>query len=94
MYTTAQTRQTGEPGTVCESDDMARSILVSRTDSNRLRLESPDDETMHVSHETIYRSLFVQGRGELRRDSPVVFVRGKVNRMVSIQRSGADCATW
>jgi transposase, IS30 family len=34
----------------------------------RLRQEFPDDPMMHVSHETIYQSLFVQGRGELRRE--------------------------
>jgi IS30 family transposase len=28
----------------------------------------PDDRGMRVSHETIYQSLFVQGRGELRRE--------------------------
>jgi IS30 family transposase len=31
-------------------------------------LEYPDDPEMRVSHETIYQSLFVQGRGELRRE--------------------------
>lgn len=36
--------------------------------ARRLRLEFPNDTTMHVSHETIYQSLFVQGRGELRRE--------------------------
>lgn len=35
---------------------------------HRLRLEFGDDATMSISHETIYRSLYVQGRGELRRD--------------------------
>ena len=34
----------------------------------RLRREFADDESMQVSHESIYRSLFVQGRGELRRE--------------------------
>jgi IS30 family transposase len=34
----------------------------------RLRIEFPDDPMMQVSHETIYQSLFVQGRGELRRE--------------------------
>ncbi|MFI6048449.1 IS30 family transposase [Nocardia sp. NPDC051321] len=36
--------------------------------SHRLRTEFPDDPEMRVSHETIYRSLFVQGRGGLRRE--------------------------
>ncbi len=36
--------------------------------SQRLRLEYPDDPMMWVSHETIYKTLFVQGRGELRRE--------------------------
>ena len=36
--------------------------------ARRLALEYPDDPTMRVSHETIYQSLFVQGRGELRRE--------------------------
>jgi IS30 family transposase len=34
----------------------------------RLLIDFPDDLEMRVSHETIYVSLFVQGRGELRRD--------------------------
>ena len=34
----------------------------------QLRREFPDDRSMHVSHEAIYRSLYVQGRGELRRE--------------------------
>jgi IS30 family transposase len=36
--------------------------------SGRLRLEFPHEPGMRVSHETIYQSLFVQGRGELRRE--------------------------
>jgi IS30 family transposase len=36
--------------------------------SARLRLEFEGDPMMQVSHETIYQSLFVQGRGELRRE--------------------------
>jgi transposase, IS30 family len=34
----------------------------------RLRIEFPTDPMMWVSHETIYQALFVQGRGELRRE--------------------------
>jgi IS30 family transposase len=36
--------------------------------ARRLLLDFPDDPEMRVSHETIYQSLFVQGRGELRRE--------------------------
>jgi transposase, IS30 family len=35
--------------------------------SARLKREFPDDRRMRISHETIYRSLYVQSRGELRR---------------------------
>ncbi|MDA0167430.1 IS30 family transposase [Solirubrobacter ginsenosidimutans] len=34
----------------------------------RLKLDHPDQEAMRISHETIYRSLYVQSRGELRRE--------------------------
>ncbi len=36
--------------------------------SGRLRRDFPDRPEMQVSHETIYKALFVQGRGELRRE--------------------------
>jgi len=34
----------------------------------RLRQEFPDRPEMHVTHEVVYRALYVQGRGELRRE--------------------------
>jgi IS30 family transposase len=36
--------------------------------SGWLEAEYPDDEAMRVSHETIYRSLFIQARGVLKRE--------------------------
>ena len=48
--------------------------------ARRLRLEFPDDPMMWVSHETIYQSLFVQGRGELRRELARCLRSGRVRR--------------
>jgi IS30 family transposase len=36
--------------------------------ANRLVIDFPHEEEMRVSHETIYKALYVQGRGGLRRD--------------------------
>jgi IS30 family transposase len=36
--------------------------------SGWLKREYPDDEAMYISHETIYRTLFVQTRGALKRE--------------------------
>lgn len=48
--------------------------------SQRLRLEYPDDPMMWVSHETIYKTLFVQGRGELRRELTRCLRSGRAKR--------------
>ena len=45
-----------------------------------LRVEFPDDPMMWVSHETIYQSLFVQGRGELRRELHRCLRTGRAQR--------------
>jgi IS30 family transposase len=46
----------------------------------RLRLEHPDDPMRQVSHETIYKSLFVQGKGELRRELARCLRTGRTQR--------------
>ena len=48
--------------------------------ARRLRREFPDDPMMWVSHETIYQSLFVQGRGELRRELTRCLRSGRTQR--------------
>jgi transposase, IS30 family len=48
--------------------------------AQRLRREHPDDREMRVSHETIYQSLFVQGRGALRRELHACLRSGRVRR--------------
>ena len=56
--------------------------------ARRLRIEFPDDPMMHVSHETIYQSLFVQGRGELRRELTRCLRTGRARRRP--QRRGTE----
>jgi IS30 family transposase len=48
--------------------------------SLRLRQDFPSDPMMWVSHETIYQSLFVQGRGELRRELHRCLRTGRAKR--------------
>ena len=47
---------------------------------HRLVLDFPDDLEMRVSHETIYVSLYVQGKGALRRDLAVCLRTGRAVR--------------
>jgi transposase, IS30 family len=74
--------------------------------ARHLPLEFPDDPEMRVSHETIYQSLFVQGRGELRRELArclrsgrtarkkrgAVDRRGRIPGMVNISERPAEVA--
>ena len=48
--------------------------------ARRLRDTFPDDPMMWVSHETIYQSLYVQGRGELRRELARCLRTGRAHR--------------
>ena len=46
----------------------------------RLRLDFPDDERMRISHESIYRAIYVQGRGGLRRELKTCLRTGRAVR--------------
>jgi IS30 family transposase len=46
----------------------------------RLRSEFGDDATMTISHETIYKTIYVQGRGELRRELAACLRSGRARR--------------
>jgi len=48
--------------------------------SRRLRIAFPGDPMMHVSHETICQALYVQGRGELRRELARCLRTGRAKR--------------
>ncbi len=45
-----------------------------------LRQAFPDQPEMHVAHETIYQALYVQGRGELRRELARALRTGRARR--------------
>lgn len=54
----------------------------------RLIEEFPEDAEMRVSHETIYQSLYVQGRGALRKELASCLRTGRAIRRRRDQRSG------
>lgn len=61
--------------------------------SARLKREYPDDRGMRISHETIYRALYVQSRGELRRQLTKQLRTGRDRRKPQGQvRRGARIA--
>jgi len=48
--------------------------------AHRLKVEFPDDESMRISHEAIYQSLFIQGRGALKRELVTCLRTGRALR--------------
>jgi len=56
--------------------------------SGRLRIDFPDDESMRVSHEAIYQSLYVQGRGALRRELTACLRTGRALRVPRARARG------
>lgn len=64
--------------------DRIRAGLASRWSpeqiARRLRLDFPDNGDMHVCTETIYQAIYVQARGELRRDVARALRSGRAER--------------
>jgi IS30 family transposase len=56
--------------------------------ARRLRVDHPDDPEMWVSHETIYQSLFIQGRGALRKELASALRTGRTVRRPRASRAG------
>ncbi|MGL3151890.1 IS30 family transposase, partial [Microbacterium sp. A82] len=70
-----QARRRPKPFTLIENEALCRLIegwmdegWSPKLISTMLEVSFPDDQTMHVSHETIYQALYVQTRGKLRAD--------------------------
>ena len=49
--------------------------------SQRLVVDFPDDASMRISHEAIYQSLYIQGRGALRRELSACLRTGRALRV-------------
>jgi IS30 family transposase len=49
--------------------------------SHRLQIDFPYDETMRISHEAIYQSLYIQGRGNLKRELVACLRTGRALRV-------------
>jgi IS30 family transposase len=56
--------------------------------ANRLRIDFPDDESMRISHEAIYQALYIQGRGELRRELCACLRTGRALRVPRARTQG------
>jgi len=48
--------------------------------AQRLKVDFPDDESMRISHEAIYQSLFIEGRGALKRELVTCLRTGRALR--------------
>ncbi len=59
--------------------------------SNRLKVDFPDDESMRISHEAIYQSLYIDGRGALKRE--LVWCL-RIGRALRAPRERSRRKTW
>ena len=57
--------------------------------SGRLKVLHPDDETMRISHETIYQGIYVSPRGELKRELQASLRSGRGARQRRGSRRGS-----
>ena len=92
------TKLSGRPRLLAAVEEGLEGLWSPEQISARLTQDHPDDEEMRISHETIYRSLYVQSRGELRwqlskklrtgrrtrRARGRVETRGRISEMVPI----------
>jgi IS30 family transposase len=58
-----------------------KKFLSPQQIAKTLRAEFPDDGGMRISHETIYKTIYVQGRGELRRELARCLRTGRAKRV-------------
>jgi len=76
--------KTGKIAACPELHDLVQGMLKDKFSpeqiSRRLRRDHPDRPELHVTHETIYQALYIQGRGELRRELTTALRTGRTIR--------------
>jgi transposase, IS30 family len=92
------------PGLLAEVERGLLEFWSPEQISARLRREHPEDRELRISHETIYRSLYVHSRGELRRQLTAqlrtgrskrreqgrIETRGRIREMIPISQRPAE----
>jgi transposase, IS30 family len=81
------TKLAGSPRLLAEVERGLERRWSPRQISARLKVDHPNDRELRISPETIYQSLFVQGRGELRRQLAANLRSGRTKRRM---RGGED----
>lgn len=79
-------RLTQNPALRARVQDLLDRRLSPDQVAGRLKVLFPDDRSMHVSHETIYQSLYVYPRGELTRELKATLRRKRTSRVPRGQR--------
>jgi IS30 family transposase len=74
------TKMAACPELLAAVEDGLRRCWSPQQIAARLKLDHPCEEAMRISHETIYRSLYVQSRGELRRQLTAQLRTGRSTR--------------
>jgi IS30 family transposase len=76
-----------KPGKLAVSERLHDEVQTRLVDAHsprqiakRLPMDFPDDQEMRVSHETIYQSIYVQGKGNLRRELHTCLRTGRALR--------------
>src|SRR3954447_26183090 len=72
----------------CRQDRRSSTAWSPEQIARRLELDFPDDESRRISHEAIYQSLYVQGRGALRRELTACLRTGRALRVPRARSRG------